>query len=168
MNKEFKDNIIRTTEEARAKGRKGGAAGKGKKRPSVRFKFTKCKNCKLPCPFKQEGIEKDAKCKVADVKRMILEAVDDPKKLVESMFFDAFKLQTMGKSSRDIKLSFDAKLALKKEIDPAVQRLQIEGEVPLIMQVVERVKERKQLEEQQDGQQGKEGQEAEETKDGKK
>jgi hypothetical protein len=62
------------------------------------------------------------KCQVPDQKRRILEAAVDPKKLTESLFNDAFVLQSMANSVKDKKIVFDAKLALKKEVDPVVQR----------------------------------------------
>ena len=112
-------NSQRTTRELQEMGRKGGRAGKG----VPRYQLTKCKNCKLPCPIKAEGTEQGWKCKVPDTKRKILEAAIYPEKLTESLFADAFQLQLDAKNFSEKKEVFNAKLALKKEINPNTDNL---------------------------------------------
>jgi hypothetical protein len=99
---------------------KGGRANLGMPRYSV----TKCKNCRLDaCPLKEQGIKEDWKCQIHDLQRKVIEAIIDPEKLTESLIGDAFELQARaGTDFHKIRDSFYAKLNLKKEINPAIQR----------------------------------------------
>ncbi len=104
--------------ESRAIQSKGGKALKG----LPKYSLTKCKNCKLPCPIKEEGTKEKWKCKVPDAKRKILEAALYPEKLTESLFHDAFNLQLNADNFNKKLKTFYAKLNLKKEVDPVIQK----------------------------------------------
>lgn len=109
----------RSPREHRELSAKGGKATKG----IPRYKLTKCKSCKLPCPLKDEGIEKNWKCKVPDVKRKILEAAVYPEKLKESLYSDVFDLQINAKSFTEKERVFNAKLSLEKEFNSKLTQL---------------------------------------------
>lgn len=103
-----------------ARGRKGGLAKSEAKRLAIIFAKTKCKNCNLPCPLKDEGTKEGWVCKIPDTKRLILEASVNPEKLKDSLFMDAMQLQTIaGTDFNKLQTVFYAKLNLKKEIAPS-------------------------------------------------
>ena len=108
----------RTPKEHQEISAKGGRATKG----LPKYSLTKCKNCRLPCPNRDEGTKEGWKCKVPDAKRMILEAALYPEKLTETLFGDAFSLQTTADTFDKKLKAFYAKLNLKKETYPAVQK----------------------------------------------
>ena len=119
----------RTPSEQRAISAKGGRATRG----IPRYGMTTCKMCKLSCPYKEQGKKEGSKCQVPDIKRKILEAALDPSKLTESLFDDVFRLQLEGRTFKEKKDVYYAKLNLKKEVAPTpVTNLHgIQGEIKI-------------------------------------
>ena len=116
------DNLIPVTKRSPSEQRRISAMGGRATKGIPRYKITTCKMCKLPCPLKDEGKEKKWKCKIPDAKRLVLEAALNPEKLTESLFNDVFKLQTEAQNFKQKKDAYYAKLNLKKEVAPAVQK----------------------------------------------
>ena len=99
----------------------GGAATKG----LPKYSQTKCKNCSLPCPLKEQGISQDLKCQIHDAQRKIIESILDPQKFIESLLIDSLELQTRaGTDFNKIRDSAHFKLELKKELYPNIQQIQ--------------------------------------------
>jgi hypothetical protein len=109
----------RSPSERSAISAKGGASNKGR----VRFDQKACSKCVLPCPFKDQGTIEKWKCKVPDMKRLVLEAATDITKLDLAMIRDAWEIETLAKNCRDKKLAFDAKRELRQILAPEPQRI---------------------------------------------
>lgn len=113
----------------------GGRATKG----LIRISQMKCKKCKLPCLFKDQGIAEGWTCKVPNAKRAIIESQANPNKLNESILMDAMKLQTMANSFDEVKEVLNAKLNIKKTIFPETDNIRIEGQVNIATLDINRI-----------------------------
>ena len=92
-----------------------------------KYKQTKCRNCRLPCPIKDIATEQDL-CKIPDIQRELLEYKTDPEKITHSLVAAIFRLQQKSLSNeKHIKPLIDSLVALKKEVNPASTKVEHSG-----------------------------------------
>jgi len=78
----------------------------------------KCRNCRLPCPLKDQGVKDNSKCLVPAAQKMILEAAESPQKLLDSVIMDVFHLSTVADGFDEKEKAAKLKLQLKGELFP--------------------------------------------------
>lgn len=129
----------RTARERKELGAKGGRASKGK----PKFGMSSCKRCKEDlCPFKHDGTAKGWKCKMPEVKRLVLDYASDPSKISDSIAYYINKLGVVAANNpKDIKMVVDSLINFKKEIDPVTQHIKLENDnIPVIVQILNDIK----------------------------
>lgn len=134
---------FRTVEEAREKGRMGGLARTERKRLASQLsalKRKKCVNCNLPCPVKDQLMEKDldSTCQMNSVIKGMLTFQTKDDMLNQIKKYLTIYAAKVGSDEKKALAAIYVMLNIKREFMPEVQRIESKNlNVTTVMQDID-------------------------------